>query len=434
VQGLSGPGITVAVLDVNGTVLTTTQALEGEIASEMESVSAERVREALSTGQPVQWVVTADSGTRQVVVLTAVTQQAASGEKSEPVQLVLSSQSGGITLLVEQVASLAAVDAALGQLRLLLLLGIIGGTVVGVALVLAFTRGVLRPLEGVVDTADAISAGDLHRRLALPRGRNEVARLGRAFDFMVGRLVATLESQRRFVADASHELRTPLTSLKGLAEILVIGAHGNDTRVIEQSAQAINSELERLIRLVTDLLTLSRLDNTVDNAGRGADRGNDRSSTIRPKRAPMDACETVEAAAHQMVGIAATRHVQLSHECAGTLPILGDAGQIKQVLLNLLDNALRYTPEGGQVTVRGAREGGAAIIQVQDTGSGIAPKDLPHIFERFYRGDTSRSRTTGNSGLGMAIVKSIVEGHGGSIDVQSQVGEGTLFTVRLPLA
>src|SRR5205814_9631875 len=106
--------------------------------------------------------------------------------------------------------------------------------------------------------AEAIAAGELHRRLQLAGGRNEVARLGKAFDYMVGRLVATLETQRRFIADASHELRTPLTSLKGLAEIQVIGAHGNDPKVIEQSAGAINSELDRLIRLVSDLLMLSR--------------------------------------------------------------------------------------------------------------------------------------------------------------------------------
>jgi signal transduction histidine kinase len=267
-----------------------------------------------------------------------------------------------------------------------------------------------------------------------------VARLGKSFDSMVGRLVATLENQRRFVADASHELRTPLTSLKGLAEILVIGAHGNDRRVMEQSAQAINGELERLIRLVTDLLTLSRLDNAGSNgsAGAGVTNGNGSSPisspTIRPKRAPMDACATIQTAAGQMAGIAATRNVQLSYECADALPVLGDAGQIKQVLLNLLDNALRHTPGGGQVTVRGTRDSASAIIRVEDTGSGIAPKDLPHIFERFYRGDTSRSRATGNSGLGLAIVKSIVDAHGGSIEVRSHLGGGTCFTVRLPLA
>src|SRR5207249_1838752 len=116
----------------------------------------------------------------------------------------------------------------------------------------AFTRRVLGPLDRVVDTAEAIASGDFQRRLQLPEGKSEVARLGKAFDYMVGRLVATLEAQRRFIADASHELRTPLTSLKGLAEILVIGAHGNDSSVIEQSAGAMRGELDRLSRLVND--------------------------------------------------------------------------------------------------------------------------------------------------------------------------------------
>ena len=171
--------------------------------------------------------------------------------------------------MLEQSASLAGADAALNRLGLYLLLGVIGGTIAGLLLGTAFTRGVLRPLDRVADTAEAIAAGDLQRRLQLPEGRNEVARLGKAFDHMVGRLGSTLEAQRRFVADASHELRTPLTSLKGLAEILMIGAHGNDSGVIEQSARAINGELERMIRLVTDLLTLSRFDNTgsVGNGG-----------------------------------------------------------------------------------------------------------------------------------------------------------------------
>src|SRR5690242_20519531 len=232
-------------------------------------------------------------------------------------------------VLVEQSASLAAADAALSRLGTYLLLGVLGGTVVGVLLVLAFTRVVLRPLDRVADTADAIAGGDMQRRLQLPEGRSEVARLGKAFDYMVGRLVSTLEAQRRFVADASHELRTPLTSLKGLAEILVIGAHGNDTRVIEQSAQAINTELERLIRLVSDLLTLSRFDNSQD------------APTQAARRTRMDLCDPVTAAVNQMSALAESRGVRLTQDCTAPLPITGDPGQIKQVLLNLIDNALR---------------------------------------------------------------------------------------------
>jgi two-component system sensor histidine kinase BaeS len=201
----------------------------------------------------------------------------------------------------------------------------------------------------------------------------------------------------------------------------MIGAHGNDSRVVEQSAQAIHDELLRLSRLVNDLLTLSRLDNTRGDSGPPA------------RRVRMDACATLTAAAQQMRALAEGRGVRLTAECAVPLWVAGDPGQIKQVLLNLLDNALRYTPAGGTVTVRGSAAEGQARIEVQDSGAGIAPQDLPHIFERFYRGDASRTRATGNSGLGLAIARAIIEAHGGTIEVRSTPGSGTCFTLRLPL-
>jgi signal transduction histidine kinase len=135
-----------------------------------------------------------------------------------------------------------------------------------------------------------------------------------------------------------------------------------------------------------------------------------------------------------MAALAEGREVRLSQECAGPLWVTGDAGQLKQVLLNLLDNALRYTPPGGEVALRGRVDGAVARIEVQDTGVGIAAEDLAHIFERFYRGDASRTRATGNTGLGLAIVQTIVHAHGGEISVQSAPGAGTCFTITLPLA
>ena len=410
IRGLSGRDVTVAVLDPQGTVITATQGLvTGDSAPLVEPVTAQQAAAVVAGGQAVHWIARRADGSRQVVVLM-------------PITLAAPDAAGTSTLLLEQSASLAAADAALQQLGLYLLLGGLGGTVAGVVLGMVFTRSVLRPLDRVAGTAEAIAAGDLDRRLRLPAGRNEVARLGKAFDYMVSRLVATLEAQRRFVADASHELRTPLTSLTGLAEILMIGAHGNDRRVVEQSAQAIHDELIRLSRLVNDLLTLSRLDSTRSDSGPPA------------RRVRMDACATASAAAQQMRALADGRAVQLIAECATPLWVVGDPGQIKQVLLNLLDNALRYTPAGGTVSVRGSAADRQARIEVQDSGAGIAPQDLPHIFERFYRGDASRTRATGNSGLGLAIARAIIESHGGTIEVRSAPGSGTCFTLRLPLS
>ncbi len=413
IRSLSGPDVTVAVLDGHGTVLTTTQGLVRSNVPTVDLPTAAQVAAVQAAGTAAHWVVRGADGIRQVVVLQPLTQVGA-GVNGDALT--------STPLLVEQAASLAAADAALGQLGFYLLLGVLGGTVAGVVLGRVFTQVLLRPLDRVADTAAAIAGGDLGRRLQLPPGRNEVARLGQTFDHMVGRLVATLEAQRRFVADASHELRTPLTSLKGLAEILVIGAHGNNPQVIEQSAGAIRSELERLSRLVNDLLTLSRL----DSAGDAAD--------LPVRHTRSDVCATLTAAVTQMGPLAEAREVRLVTACSGPLWVIGDAGQLKQVVLNLLDNALRYTPPGGEVAVRGTIEGGSACLTVQDTGTGIAAADLPYIFARFYRGDPSRTRATGNSGLGLAIVRALVEAHGGTITVQSTPGAGTCFLIRLPLA
>jgi two-component system OmpR family sensor kinase len=417
IRGLSGPDVTVAVLDTQGAVITTSRSLLDDNPPIIDPVSAEQAATVRETNRAIHWVAGRADGSRQVVVLLPVTWRPLTTPGAAP--------AAPVTLLLEQSASLAAADAALARLGLFLVLGVLGGTLAGVVLGMLFTRGVLRPLDRVATTAEAIAGGDLERRLRLPPGRNEVARLGKTFDYMVGRLVATLEAQRRFVADASHELRTPLTSLKGLSEILMIGAHGNDSRVIEQSARAIHDELDRLGRLVNDLLILSRLDSLGAPGGNGA--------PAPPRRARMDACATLAAAATQMAALAEGRGVRLAQTCAAPLWIAGDPAQIKQVLLNLLDNALRHTPAGDEVAVRGTIEGTTARIEVRDTGSGIDPQDLPHIFERFYRGDASRSRATGNSGLGLAIVHAIVEAHGGTIDVQSARGAGACFIIRLPL-
>ncbi len=427
IRGLSGPDVTVAVLDSGGQVITSTQDPSGGTAPVVDAVTPAQAAAVIASGQTMHWVAQRSDGSRYVVVLMSITTEL-SGEADATANALLVNSTDR---LLEQSASLAGADAALNRLGLYLLLGVIGGTIAGLLLGTAFTRAVLRPLDRVADTAEAIAGGDLKRRLQLPAGRNEVARLGKAFDNMVGRLVAALEAQRRFVADASHELRTPLTSLKGLAEILMIGAHGNDSVVIEQSASAINGELERMIRLVTDLLTLSRLDNA------GAE-GNSDTPPIRRTR--MDISATAKAAVTQMGPMAEARGLQLSGQYDKPVWVSGDSGQLKQVILNLLDNALRHTPKGGKVGLSVAVEAlpqhdarTLARIEVWDTGTGIDPRDLPHIFERFYRSDVSRTRATGNSGLGLSIVKTIVERHDGTIEVQSAVGAGTRFTIKIPV-
>jgi two-component system OmpR family sensor kinase len=268
-------------------------------------------------------------------------------------------------------------------------------------------------------TAEAIAGGDQNRRLRLPSGGNEVARLGGAFDHMVDRLAANLQAQRRFVADASHELRTPLTSLEGLSEMLLMGADRGDGRAVQRMARSMHGELGRMARLVSDLLTLSRLD-----------------SAAPMQFAPVDVGKLLENIAEQVTPMAEAREIDLNvaREGDGLVVVSADPDRLKQVILNLVDNALRYTPANGEVKLSAGHdaETGRVRIEVRDTGPGIAVDDIPYIFDRFYRGDPSRARTTGSTGLGLAIARSIAQAHGGTIEAQSTPGEGACFIVTLP--
>lgn len=398
--------VAVAVLDAQGATISSPQPDAQDDAIQvppLPQVWADKIKD-LSLTHTSQWVVANPGSERLLVVLTPLTLRPTDGSTPTP-------------LFLEQVTSLEPADAVLNQLRLYILLGIIVGTAVGVVAGLALTRTILRPLDRMVRTAEAIAGGDLDRRLNLPQGRNEIARLGSSFDHMVDRLGATLQAQRRFVADASHELRTPLTSLEGLSEMLLMGADRGDTRVVQRTVRAMHGELGRLGRLVADLLTLSRLDSAAPARFTSTDMG-----------------RLIADVAEQMAPTAEAQGVRLVTTCAGPAGVNGEPDKLKQVLLNLVDNAMRYTPPGGEVLVSTEynKAGGEVQIMVRDTGTGIPPEDLPFIFDRFYRGDVSRARATGNSGLGLAIVRGIVEAHGGSIAVQSEPGKGTLFTIKLP--
>lgn len=408
VRELSAPDITVAVFNTNGVVITSTLTFDG-VARTLPPLPegwSKQVPAAQpdSVSKAAWWMVPADGG-RQLLV-------------AQGVNFLRRNGSGQQAILV-QAASLNSVDVILSQLQLYLALGVLIGTVVGVLVVLWLTRSVLRPLDRMSRTAEAIAAGDLNRRLRLPDGQNEVARLGGAFDHMVDRLAASLQAQRRFVADASHELRTPLTSLEGLSEMLLMGADRGDSKAVQRMARSMHGELGRMTRLVSDLLTLSRLD-----------------SAAPLHIVPVDAGKLLDNIAEQMTPLAESREVSLvvQHGGPGATMVPADQDRLKQVILNLVDNALRYTPAGG--TVRLSARHDATLrqvsLEVQDTGPGIGPGDLERIFDRFYRGDPSRARTTGNTGLGLAIARSIVKAHSGTIEAKSASGEGALFVITLP--
>jgi two-component system phosphate regulon sensor histidine kinase PhoR len=223
--------------------------------------------------------------------------------------------------------------------------------------------------------------------------------------------------RRDLTANVSHELRTPLTSIKGFTETLLAGAAA-DEQACRRFLTIIDAEATRLMTLVDDLMALSRLESRAEPMELGPVR--------------LDAL--VEEAASRLRPQAAQRHIALRTSAAGTLVVTADADRILQVFTNLIDNAIKFTPEGGAVEVTLREDGADAVVSVTDSGRGIPPDDLPRIFDRFYRVERSRSREAGGSGLGLAIAKHIVDAHGGRIMVTSRPGAGSTFSVALPLA
>jgi two-component system, OmpR family, sensor kinase len=299
-------------------------------------------------------------------------------------------------------------------------------TLIGIAVLIAvallagwLVRVGLRPLTGIGDTAGAIAAGDLTRRVEPADERTEVGRLGIALNTMLAHIEAAFEQRRRseerlrrFVADASHELRTPLTSIRGYAELFRRGAESRPED-LAKSMSNIESEASRMGVLVDDLLLLARLDQ-----GRPLDR--------EPVDLAVVASEAVESAA----AIDPDRMIELVAD--DPVRIVGDASRLRQVIDNLLDNARVHAP-GSPVRIEVSLQGEEALLRIVDRGPGLDPEVEGRIFERFMRGDPSRSRGTGGVGLGLSIVQAIVAAHGGEVTASSGDEGGTVFDVRLPV-
>jgi two-component system OmpR family sensor kinase len=287
------------------------------------------------------------------------------------------------------------------------------------ALALWLVRVGLRPLAGIGETAGAIAAGDLSRRVEPAENRTEVGRLGLALNSMLAQIEAAFQERqasedrlRRFVADASHELRTPLTSIRGYAELFRRGAESRPED-LAMAMGAIEAQASRMGVLVDDLLLLARLDQG------------------RPlEREPVDLGRIAADAVATATAIEPDRPIDL--EAARPAPLLGDEGRLRQVVDNLLDNVRVHTPAGTPVRVTVETGDQDVLLSVADEGPGVPPDVAPRMFERFYRGDPARSRETGGAGLGLAIVSAIVQAHGGAVSVESPDGGGAVFRVRLP--
>jgi two-component system, OmpR family, sensor kinase len=324
--------------------------------------------------------------------------------------------SDGAPYLVEVGTSSAATEATLAHVLVMLAVSLPVAVCVAVAGGFVLVRRALKPVASIARKAEDISLHNLSARLPVVQSGDEIERLSLALNRMIHRLEEAVRSSKQFVADASHELRTPLTVMRGELESLAQDSGlGNDTR---ETLGSVLEEVDRLGEIVDGLFSLSRLD-----AGEAP-----------AECVQFDLGELAATTASQMSLLAEDKQVSVSCESAGGVTVEGDRARLKQVVVNLLDNAIKYTPSGGRVRLAVRREAGYAVLEVSDNGVGIPAEALPHVFQRFFRVDSSRSRDQGGAGLGLSIVKSICSAHGAEVEVSSRPGEGSTFRVRQPLA
>ncbi len=329
----------------------------------------------------------------------------------------LPSSDPNLTDVLEVGTPLTATDNALTLMRVVLVVAtLLTSALVGLGVWVAATR-TLAAVARVTSTARSI---ELSNRISarIPEGAgagdDEMDRLVRTFNNMLDRISASFETQRQFVADSSHELRSPLTVIRGNLEILR-RTHDPAERVAIE--RLIEEEAARMSRMVDNLLFLAQIEDVESG------------KTERDRR-PVE-LDSLLLTVYQQARSLTSRHtIQLGDEDAIT--ITGDRDQLQQLLLNLVDNAIKYTPAGGTIVLSLRGEPEWAVLEVRDTGIGIPPEDLPHIFDRFFRVDRARSRRIGGAGLGLSIVQRITTGHQGIVSVESEVGQGTTFRVRLP--
>jgi signal transduction histidine kinase len=304
-------------------------------------------------------------------------------------------------------------EATIDAIRLPMATLAFGAMLVMVVIMQITMAWVLRLVDDLREAADSVDAGDLSVRLPA-EGDHEIGELGRSLNALLDRLQRRSEAQGRFVADASHELATPVAGIRGYTNILRAWGK-DDPEVRDEAISAIDRESGRMARLCSDLLALVR---------------DEREMVFNDERFDINA------RSREVLAAAATRYIDKNLEFEGPgegqLMIFSDPDRIEDVVSILVDNAAKYTPDGGTVSVTTRRRRESIIVSVSDTGIGIPPEDVPNIFERFYRSDASRSKQTGGFGLGLPIAKTIVDTAGGTLEVDSIVGEGSTFKVTLP--
>jgi signal transduction histidine kinase len=298
------------------------------------------------------------------------------------------------------------------------LLQLLGAVLAAILLALAagtlLSRRIARPLEQLARAARSVAAGNLAEQVPVDREIKELYSLGESFNQMIVSLQKSDETKNVFIANVTHELRTPLTVIKGTIETLEDGAL-DDTEGRGPLLTAMQSETERLIRLVQELLVLTRAD----------------AGALQLDLRSLDLSQLAQTRCEGLSRLAAQRGIRLNVDAQKSSTVLGDPDRLAQVLDNLLDNAIRHSPENARVSILIQKEGQEVRCSVSDQGSGIAPQHLPFIFDRFYRADASRNRQTGGTGLGLAIVRALVVAQGGRITAESREGAGTTIAFWL---
>ncbi len=342
-------------------------------------------------------------------------QETTAGKKQLLIAAVPCRSDGGKSYVVEVGASLVPVDAVLQHLVLLLGLALVVMVMVAAAGGYFLIGRALAPVDQISCSAEQITLHNLADRLPVAQTGDELQRLSLSLNNMIARLEDAFQHNRRFIADASHELRTPLTIMRGELESIVDQAQAAPE--VQRTAASVLEEVERLTRIVEGLFAVSRLD----------------AGEAQKECVAFDLAGLTTSTADQMWLLAEDKGISVSCDAAGEVTVHGDRARMKQVVVNLLDNAIKYTPTGGAVRLSVTASGSKAVLEIEDNGMGIPADAQPHIFERFFRVDKARSREMGGAGLGLSIVKSICAAHGGQVDFQSTEGKGSRFKVELPL-
>lgn len=334
------------------------------------------------------------------------------------VMIIVSLRTGGsgpAAFLIESGESLTPALNELHRLLVSLSLGFLvaGGVALGGGYFLIGRA--LRPVEEITRSAERITSRNLSERLPVSATGDEFEHLSRQLNGMIMRLEDAFQHNQRFLADASHELRTPLTILRSELEIMVRRSDLNAE--FQDDLGNLLEEVERLVHIVETLFALSRFE----------------SGQAQTNHVSIDFAELAAATADQMCLLAEDKGQTITCSAVGPVVVAGDPARLKQVVVNLLDNAIKYTPEGGEVRLTVSSSGTDAICEVADNGIGIPAEARAHIFDRFFRVDAARSRNVGGAGIGLSIVKVICAAHNGRVEVESEEGKGTRFRVRLPL-